>query len=408
MLAHLDMRHAASREAVGGIMRFAATHHNWEVQFAGAHPSNKSLEHFADWHPDALVIDSSCHSLAPKELAAIAGRATVFAETAVPAGWRRPCATITTDNHALAVEAAKLFRQKGLVHFAFAESPGKERWSEDRRRFFHAEVKAMGYTVHDFEPTDSAASWQEQELALSAWLNALPKPCGIWAAFDQRAKHVLDVCRLAGLSVPNQIQVLGVDDETYICEQTVPSLSSIKPDFESGGFKAAQFLDDILSGKPSFSPGKRNKRPTLQFAIKGVVERLSTADVNGTARRITAAREFIRKHATSGIDVPHIATALGVSVRLLQRDYRAVTGRTVMDDLQSAKLEHVKDLLRTTTIPIDTIGPFCDFKSPSHLKTLFKARFGMTMSDYRKSAPPNSPRPANELNTPENNAHKTD
>ena len=90
MLAHLDMRHAASREAVGGIMRFAATHHNWEVQFAGAHPSNKSLEHFADWHPDALVIDSSCHSLAPKELAAIAGRATVFAETAVPAGWRRP------------------------------------------------------------------------------------------------------------------------------------------------------------------------------------------------------------------------------------------------------------------------------------------------------------------------------
>ena len=394
MLAHLDMRHAASREAVGGIMRFAATHHNWEVQFAGAHPSNKSLEHFADWHPDALVIDSSCHGLAPKELAAIAGRATVFAETEVPAGWRRPCATITTDDHALAVEAAKLFRQKGLVHFAFVGSPSKERWSVARRRFFHAAVEAMGYTVRDFEPTDSAASWREQELALSAWLNALPKPCGIWAAFDQRAKHVIDVCRLAGLNVPNQIQVLGVDDETYICEQTTPSLSSIKPDFENGGFKAAQFLDDILSGKPRSSSGKRNKRTILQFAIKGIVERLSTADVNGTARRITAAREFIRKHATSGIDVPHIATALGVSVRLLQRDYRAVTGRTVMDDLQSAKLEHVKNLLRTTTIPIDTIGQFCDYKSPSHLKTLFKVRFGMTMSDYRKSAPSNPPQPA--------------
>ena len=391
MLAHLDMRHAASREAVSGIMRFVATHHNWEVRFAGAHPSNESLEHFGDWHPDALVIDSSCHSLAPKELAAIAGRATVFAETAVPAGWRRPCATITTDDHALAVEAAKLFRQKGLAHFAFVGSPGKELWSEARRRFFHSAVKAMGYTVHDFEPTGSAASWREQELALSSWLNALPKPCGIWAAFDQRAKHVLDVCRLAGLSVPNQIQVLGVDDEAYICEQTVPSLSSIKPDFENGGFKAAQFLDDVLSGNPSSSSSKRNKRTLLQFAIKGVVERLSTADVNGTARRITTAREFIRKHATSGIDVPHIATALGVSVRLLQRDYRAVTGRTVMDDIQSAKLEHVKNLLRTTTIPIDTIGPFCDFKSPSHLKTLFKARFGMTMSDYRKSASPNPP-----------------
>ena len=89
-------------------MRFAATHHNWEIQFAKAHPSNESLEHFADWHPDALVIDSSCHSLAPRELAAIAGRATAFAETAVPAGWRRPCATISTDDKALAAEAATL------------------------------------------------------------------------------------------------------------------------------------------------------------------------------------------------------------------------------------------------------------------------------------------------------------
>ena len=188
----------------------------------------------------------------------------------------------------------------------------------------------------------------------------------------------------AELNVPNQIQVLGVDDETYICEQTVPSLSSLKPDFENGGFAAAEFLDGVLHGLPQ--PAGKGRRRVLNFAFKGVVERMSTADVNGTARRITAAREFIRQHATSGIDVPHIASALGVSVRLLQRDYRAVTGHTVLEDLQSAKLEHVKAMLRTTTTPIDAIGPFCDFKSPAHLKTLFKARFGMTMSTYRKSA----------------------
>ena len=391
------MRCAASREAVSGIMRFAASHHNWDVQFAGARPSNESVEPFADWHPDALVIDSSCHSLAPRELAAIAGRATVFVETAIPTGWRRTCATITTDDHAIAVEAANLFRRKGLAYFAFVGYPGKKRWSETRRRFFHAAVKALGNKVYDFEPTGLSASWREQELELSAWLNALPKPCGIWAACDQRAKHVLDICRRTGLSVPNQIQVLGVDDEIYICEQTVPSLSSIKPDFENGGFRAAQFLDDALNGK--LCPTSGNKRSMLQFAIKCVVERLSTADVNGTARRIAAAREFIRKHATTGIAVPHIATALGISVRLLQRNYRTVTGHTVMGDLQSAKLEHVKNMLRTTSIPIDAIGPLCDFRSPAHLKTLFKARFGMTMSEYRKSASPNLPWPSNGQNT---------
>ena len=125
---------------------------------------------------------------------------------------------------------------------------------------------------------------------------------------------------------------------------------------------------------------------STHFAFKGAVERLSTADVNGTARRVTAAREFIRQHATSGIDVPHVAASLGVSVRLLQRDYRTVTGRTVLEDIQDQKLEHVKEMLRKTTMPIDAIGPFCDFKSPAHLKTLFKKRFGMTMSDYRTSS----------------------
>ena len=380
MLAHLDMRHAASRETVSGLLRFAASHHDWDVQFAGAHPANESLEHYADWRPDALVIDSSYNSLAARELSAISGRATVFIETSIPAGWRKPCAMLTTDDQALAKEAAALFMQKGLVHFAFVGSPSKERWSEERRRFFRAEVKNIGHKVHEFSRTCGTSSWREQERELSDWLRALPKPCGVWAAFDQRAKHVLDACRFVGLCVPNQIQVLGVDDETYICEQTVPSLSSIKPDFESGGFASAEFLDSVLNGL------QHHSRTVLYFAIKGVVERLSTSDVNGTARRITAAREFIRQHATSGIDVPHIASALGVSVRLLQRDYRAVTGRTVLEDLQATKLEHVKNMLRTTTTPIDAIGPFCDFKSPSHLKTLFKTRFGMTMSDYRKSA----------------------
>lgn len=384
MLAHLDMRHAAAREAVGGILRFAATHCKWEVQFAGAHLSNESLEHFTDWRPDALVIDDSYHDIPPKELSAISGRAAVFVNTTAPQKWRKPYAILTTDERMLATEAAALFRRKGLSHFAFVGSPGAERWSEARRRFFRAALKDMGFNLNVFAPAPGIRSWRTRGTELAKWLVSLPKPCGVWAAFDQRAKHVLDACHLAGLNVPSQIQVLGVDNETYICEQTVPSLSSLMPDFENGGFLAAEFLDGILhEGTDSSQTGKIK---TLHFAFKGAVERLSTADVNGTARRVTAAREFIRQHATSGINVPHVAASLGVSVRLLQRDYRTVTGRTVLEDIQDQKLEHVKEMLRKTTMPIDAIGPFCDFKSPAHLKTLFKKRFGMTMSDYRTSS----------------------
>ena len=382
MLVHLDMRYASAREIVCGIMRFAAIRHEWEIQFAGGHPSNEPLEDFATWRPDALVIDGGYRFFPEGKLASLAGRAAVFVNFNPPRGWRRTCALLSTDERALAMEAAKLLRGNGLSHFAFVGSPGPGRWVEARQRFFRAALRDMGMRLHVF-PFASATSWLEQERALVSWLKSLPKPCGVWAAFDQRAKHVLDACRLAGISVPSQIQVLGVDNDTLICEQTVPSLSSLMPDFESGGFAAASFLDDVLRGGRTELP--RGRQTTLHFAFKGVVERLSTADIKGTARRISAAKEFIRQHAANGIDVPHVASSLGISVRLLQRDFRAVTGKTVLQWIQNEKLLRVKEMLRKTTTPIDGIGQFCGFKSPAHLKTLFKSRFGMTMSAYRMS-----------------------
>ena len=385
MLVNLDMRYASARDIVSGIMRFAATRHEWEIQFSGGHPSNEPLEDYSTWRPDALVIDGGYRYFPDRKLSQIAGRAAVFVNVEPPRGWRRPCALLSTDERALATEAAKMLRGKGLSHFAFVGAPGGRRWSEARQRFFREALRNMDMELAVFAAAPET-SWLEQENTLIAWLKSLPKPCGVWAAFDQRAKHVLDACRLAGISVPSQIQVLGVDNDTLICEQTVPSLSSLMPDFESGGFAAASFLDDALRGGRPCGIG----RATLHFAFKGVVERLSTADVNGTARRISAAMEFIRQHATSGIDVPHVASALGISVRLLQRDFRAVTGKTVLQRIQEEKLMHVKDMLRKTTTPIDSIGQFCGFKSPAHLKTLFKAHFGMTMSAYRMSAEMNS------------------
>jgi LacI family transcriptional regulator len=350
------------------------------VQIAGAHPSNAPLEKFAKWKTDACIVDSSCESMSRAELLSIAGKASVFVNTAPPKDWRRQYATIRTNDRALAETAAQHLKRKGLTSFGFVGSPQGERWSVGRMRFFRAALKEMGFSLNVFKTTTSS-DWKAHQQALIAWLEKLPKPCGIWAAFDHRAKHIIDACQSAGLIVPDQIQILGTDNETYICEQTLPSLSSIMPDFEGGGFAAAQYIDECLSKNAN----RTKAQYSLLFNVKGVVERLSTADINGTARHVELARDFIRKHAVNGIDVPSIAAAIGVSTRLLQRNYRTVTGHTVLEDLQNAKLERVKSLLRETSTPIDAIGPICDFKSIAHLKTLFKKKLGMTMSQYRFS-----------------------
>lgn len=374
ILVHLDMRHTASRDMVGGVLRFAAAHRDVTVQFSLA----DELAAYRAWKPDGLIVDAGCERYPAKEFAALAGRCTVYVNTSPRADGSHPYATITTDERLLAVAAAKLMLGKRLNNFAFVGMPTDVPWSEARGRLFRAELKDRGKPLIEFK-SPAETGWRAQERALAAWLSELPKPCGIWAANDLRAKQVLDACRLVGIKVPEQVQVLGVDDERYICEQTIPSLSSLAPDFDAGGFAAAEYLYETLT-----STKRRNEHAALKFELKGAVERLSTADVNGTARRVAAAREYIRQHATAGISVPDVVASVGVSRRLLEKNYRAVTGRTILDELQDVRLEKVKDLLRNTTMPIGNIGAFCGFSSSVYLKTLFKKTFGTTMSAYRK------------------------
>ncbi|MGN0855570.1 MAG: substrate-binding domain-containing protein [Kiritimatiellia bacterium] len=373
ILVELDMRHAASRELVGGVLRFAATHRRLEVQFSSCEPP----DYYIDWRPDGLITDASCQAYTTADFSVLAGRGIVYVNTKPRTDVRCPHATITTDERLLAVAAARLFLGKRLNAFAYVGTPTATRWSEVRGRFFRAVLKEAGKKLFRFS-APAAPGWQAQKRALTTWLKRLPKPCGVWAACDQRARQVLDACRLAEIAVPDQVQILGVDDEAYICEQSTPSLSSLAPDFEAGGFAVAEHLYGLLTKSRA---GKGRSR--LTFGLKGIVERRSTADINGTARRVAAAREYIRRHATAGITIPDIAASLGISPRLLEKNYRAVTGRTVRQDLQAAQLAKARELLRKTTIPIDTLGPFCGFTSSTYLKTLFKRTTGQTMSAYR-------------------------
>ena len=373
LLVQIDMRHAASREMIAGVMRHAALHGGFEVQIAGAHPASAPVERFRSWKPDALIADATVHALSPRAFAALSGEAAVFVNTPPHRACRVACASLTTDDRTLAQTAADLFLSKGLTSFAYVGAPEAVSWSDARRRFFCAALKARGFPAEVF--SQPAAAWRRQETALARWLASLPRPCGVWAAYDQRAKHVLDACRLAGLAVPEQIQVLGVDNEPFICEQTRPPLSSLVPDFEAGGYAAAQFVAAALAG--------RREDARLLFPVRGVVERLSTDDVNGRARHVAVAREFIRRNAASGIGVRDVAAAAGISVRLLQKDYAAVTGTTVVETLIATKLARVKELLRKTTSPLPDIARLSGFPSVPYLMTLFRRRCGVTMTAYR-------------------------
>lgn len=376
VLVQLDLRHGAGRAVIGGVLRFAALHPEWDLQILGGHPSNEPICDYLSWRPLGIITDQPLANL----------RIPAFCRNGLKA-----LVTFRHENHPdvqlgivhagcnqrlIAEAAARLLIRKGLVHFAYVPAPVDDMELHEREKTFCRLLSEKGFKPDVYRPPQRFARWTDEAQTLSAWLKALPKPCGIMAAFDQRAKHVIDVCRLSGILVPEQIQIVGVDNETFICEQTIPSLTSVMPDFEGLGFLTANRIDHLIR-----SPRKGVFQ--LQGSVMGVVERLSTADHRGAARCVSLAQEFIRLHAAAGITVSDVVKASRTSERLLQRHFKKICGKSVRDELIDARLELVKERLRTTQIPIDRIGDFCGFPNVKNLKVRFRQHFGMTMGNYR-------------------------
>lgn len=380
VIVDLDVRHQAAREVIAGILRFAAKHPEWDVQMRGNHPSNDGFMLDADWMPDGLIIDGTWETKEGRSFLSLPSlQGVIFISTQPPPNYRITHLSCTTDDRELAVTAAKLFRQHGLTNFAFVGTLGDEQWCEARKRFFRASLKEARFGLSVYRsPHLAQKDWSEERKAMYEWIKSLPKPCGIWAAYDQRAMHILDVCHKNGISVPEQVQVLGVDDESYICEQTTPTLSSLAPDFESGGHAAAEALHAILSGR---TPQERK----LKIGIRGIIERLSTTDLSGSSNRVSRALDLIRRKANEGITVAAVVKAIGGSERLLEKNFKEVVGHSICREIQDIRLTKVKELLKKTALPIDVIAEHCSFRNSNYLKNLFAKRFGQTMSAFRSA-----------------------
>lgn len=367
----------ASREMSGGFLHYAATHPDVEVQLYGEGTPRRRMGEFRAWRPDGLIVGSSDDKTI-RAAVNVGCSAVLFVNTVASPAVSVRHASIYCDNNAVAMAAMRLFTGKRLANFAFVGTRMCEEWSRERCDAFEELSMSAGGTFSAFVPPAGARTNIQQELAsLAEWVASLPKPCGLFVANDARAKEVLDACRVADVSIPEQLMVIGVDDEEFICRQTVPTLSSIVPDFERGGYLAAETLVELIRGR-------KRSLPRRTFGVHGVVERVSTSDPNDAGRMIVRAKDFIGTYATSGISVEDVAKASGASLRLLQKRFKEIAGTTVREALQASRLECVCKMLSETATPIGRIGEMCGFNDEAHLKRLFRSRFGVTMRDWRR------------------------
>lgn len=276
--------------------------------------------------------------------------------------------------------AADHLMERGLRHFAYCDyaRSATNAWSEERQGSFAARLAKYGNSCSIFHPVHKTTrQWSSVLASLGKWLLTLPKPIGVMGANDRRAHHVLEACRAYEIRVPEEVAVLGVDNDEMLCQLSSPALSSIEQGAKQIGYQAAVMLDRIMAGA---KPGKLDH----VVAPIAVVTRKST-DVLAIQDEVTAsAMNFIRDKAHLGINVSDVVDAIGMSRSTLESRFRDSLGRTVHEVIRRIQLDHARRLVSETSLAMKEIAANTGFRSVQHMTSLFGRSFGATPARYRK------------------------
>jgi LacI family transcriptional regulator len=368
---------AYGRAILKGISQYICEHEPWNVYFEQRSLQDPPPLWLDQWGGDGIISRASTPGSARRVL-----------RTGIPIVDLNDQVTnlglpqIHSDHAAIARMAAAHLMDRGFRHFAYFGFPVFE-WSVRRSEAFAHCVRAAGFTFHENPISSRAswghqqASWQEEIRGVAAWVKKLPKPLGMFAGNDTRGKQLLDSCRLARVAVPEEVAVIGVDNEVLACEMALPPLSSVIPDAFRVGYEGAAMLAQLMKGRPA--PERMQYIPPL-----GVATRQSTDVTAIQDPRVASAMCFIREHACERIDVEDVVDHVLVSRTVLQHLFRQVLDKTILDAITDVRIQRVKQLLVETNMPLTAIAQRAGFSYDSYMSILFKQKTGRTPSSYRR------------------------
>ncbi len=376
----IESSRAYGRATLSGIAKYIRAHTQWSISIQ-EQSLNDDLPHwFKHWEGDGIITRIETPALAGvlKRL----NVPTVFLRNVAP-GTKAP--SILTDNPAVSRVAFEHLRERGFRHFAFCGFNGAD-YSDERRDSFIQSVTQLSLHCHVFgakspvSELSNTAAYEEVGLEdgerVAEWIKALPKPIGLMACNDMRGQQVLDACRASDVTVPDDVAVVGVDNEEVLCDLSDPSLSSVVPNGERIGYEAAALLEQMMAGK------KVQFKPSLIEPF-GVVTRRSTEVLAIEDRQIAVAARFIREHACEGVDVGDVLRAASMSRSALDRHFIKTMGRSPKDEILRVRLNRAKQLLAETDFSQALIAEKIGFEHAEYLSRIFKKRIGVTPSEFR-------------------------
>ena len=372
----IETSRAYGRGLIRGISRYNAERGQWSTYFQPQGLGDPPPPWLAKWHGNGIIARIEDRRLAravAQSRRPVVNLRGTLGDIAFP--------FIGSDNEAIAQMGAEHLLERGFQQFAFCGLPRGYHPGLDRRGdCFQRFIEKAGYPCEVLHPPlrKRSPSWEQDQKWLARWIARLPKPIAIMATNDDRGLQLLDACRRVGAVVPDEVAVLGVDNDEYLCGLSLPPLSSIDVDSEKTGYQAAALLDRMMDGK---RPPKR----IAETAPAGVITRRSTDVLATDDHDVIRAVQYIRENACLAIQVPDILQHVSMSRAALEPRFRSVLGRTLHQEVQRVRIERAKSLLAETDLPIKQIALQSGFKNVQYLTRVFSAVVGQPPAAFRKT-----------------------
>lgn len=370
---------AYGRGILRGIARFNREHKGWSTYFQPHGLNEPPPPWVKDWRGDGILATIRDRSMA--RLLHRLDLPVVNLRGALP-DLKFPY--VGLDQHQTAALAADHLLRRGLRSFAFCGRPrGIHRGWDDRADSFLRLIREAGHDCAEFPAGRRGAAypaaWESEQKRLAAWIKSLPKPVGIMATNDEMGLEVLDACRRCRAAVPDEVALVGVDNDEHLCELSIPPMSSVDVNAEQVGYTAAALLERLMSGrKPPAAP--------ILLPPRGVVTRLSSDVVATQDPAVNIAVAFIRAHGCRrDIDAAAVLAHVRLSRASLEPRMKRALGRTIHQEIHRVRLDRARDLLAGSAMPIKQVAHEAGFGGVQYLTRVFRRATGESPGRYRRA-----------------------
>ncbi len=361
------------RSLMRGVAKYARHHGPW-LCYSELGGQNRTLPNLRSWNATGAIIRDSTR-ITSRAIVAL-GLPTIVAAHMQVEFPHLP--VIVTNSNAIGAMAAEHLIDRGFRHFAFCGCDGMW-WSQGRAAAFEARLSDAGLPMDRYVGSgpEEPCAWHTEQKRLSAWLASLPKPVGLMAACDDRARSVVDACRIAGLRIPEEVAVLGVDNDGLVCDLSYPAISTVALDTEATGYEAAGLLARLMAGE---------KMDSQRIVVEPthVVTRQSTDIMATDDCEVAEAVRFIRDHGAEPIQVSDVIEAVAISRGALYRRFKRTLGCSINDQIRKVRTNLIAQMLSETDLSVKRIAASMGFTGESHIARYFRREKGLSLKEFRR------------------------